>query len=211
MAKSIDAVTDHSQRPASAMAMRLGKHCFKESRWTHTLFEARKLAEIAREMKVTTQMGNQGTAGKWPADQCGPDPRGRRRDREGGPRLDQPPHLAPGRRQPCPWSTGPATLNWDLWLGPMVPYGFGYHPCAGRGYWDFGTGALGDMACHTLNMPFAGPQRRSDPIAVEAESPGHNKIMYPKWSIIKYTFPARRAGGCRRSPGTTAAKSPRRS
>ncbi len=86
----------------------------------------------------------------------------------------------------------PANAEWDLWLGPMAkrPYGNGYHPFAWRGFWDFGTGALGDMACHTMNMPFMALDLR-DPVAVEAESSGHNKIMYPKWSIIKFWFPAR--------------------
>jgi predicted dehydrogenase len=86
----------------------------------------------------------------------------------------------------------PKNLQWDLWLGPMAerPYGNGYHPFSWRGFWDFGTGALGDMACHTMNMPFMALNLR-DPISVEAESSGHNKEMYPKWSIIKYAFPER--------------------
>jgi predicted dehydrogenase len=195
MAKSIDAVTvstpDHSHAPASAMAMRLGKHCFTQKPLTHTLFEARKLAEIAREMKVTTQMGNQGTAGSGLRTNAA-------QIRAGAVGTVKEVHVWTNR--PI-WPQGggtpppldpPATLNWDLWLGPMAerPYGFGYHPFAWRGFWDFGTGALGDMACHTLNMPFMALDLR-DPIAVEAESAGHNKIMYPKWSIIKYTFPAR--------------------
>jgi predicted dehydrogenase len=86
---------------------------------------------------------------------------------------------------PCP-----AHLKWDLWLSaaPERPYANGYHPFAWRGFWDFGTGALGDMACHTVNMPYMALNLR-DPIAVQAECAGHNKESYPKWSTITFDFP----------------------
>jgi predicted dehydrogenase len=195
MAKSIDAVTvstpDHTHAVASAMAMRLGKHCFTQKPLTHSLYEARRLGDIAREMKVATQMGNQGTAGGglrkaaalikagvlgtvkevhvWTNRPIWP---------QGGPRPAE--------------AKAPEHVHWDLWLGPAAerPYGNGYHPFSWRGFWEFGTGALGDMACHTMNMPFMALDLR-DPTAVEAESSGHNKESYPKWSIIKYTFPTR--------------------
>jgi predicted dehydrogenase len=195
MAKSIDAVTvstpDHSHAPASALAMRAGKHCFTQKPLTHTLYEARRLGEIAREMKVTTQMGNQGTAGSGLRTNAA-------QVRAGALGMVKEVHVwtdrpiwPQGGGRPAPAEV-PANLKWDLWLGPTAvqPYGDGYHPFAWRGFWDFGTGALGDMACHTLNQPFMALDLR-DPIAVEAESSGHNKIMYPKWSIIKYWFPAR--------------------
>jgi predicted dehydrogenase len=85
----------------------------------------------------------------------------------------------------------PATLAWDLWLGPAPerPYANGYHPFAWRGWWDFGTGALGDMACHTVNMPYMALNLR-DPVSVQAETAGHNKDSYPKWSVIAFDFPA---------------------
>ena len=86
----------------------------------------------------------------------------------------------------------PATLDWDLWLGaaPWRPYSGPqiYHPFAWRGWWDFGTGALGDMACHTCNLPFMALNMR-DPIAVEAECPEHDGDSYPARSKIKYEFP----------------------
>ena len=86
----------------------------------------------------------------------------------------------------------PQGLHWDVWLGPapLRPYAPIYHPFAWRGWWDFGTGALGDMACHTMNLPFMALDLR-EPTAVEAETSGHNKETYPKWSVIRYTFPAR--------------------
>jgi hypothetical protein len=85
----------------------------------------------------------------------------------------------------------PSTLAWDLWLGPAPwrPYADGYHPFAWRGWWDFGTGALGDMACHTCNLPFMALNMR-DPIAVEAECPAHDGDSYPARSKIKFDFPA---------------------
>ncbi len=192
--KGIDAVTvstpDHNHAPASAMAMKLGKHCFCQKPLTHSIYEARRLGEIAKEMKLATMMGNQGTAmsglreaaallqagvlGKvsevhvWTNRPIWP---------QGGPRP-----------KPAPI---PATLKWNEWLGgaPERPFANGYHPFSWRGWWDFGTGALGDMACHTLNMAFMGLNLR-DPTSVVAETSGHNKDSYPKWSIIDFQFPA---------------------
>ncbi len=194
MGKNIDAVTvstpDHMHAPAAALAMRMGKACFTQKPLTRTIQEARKLGEIAREMNVATQMGNQGTASNslrktaalvragsvgnvkevhvWTNRPIWP---------QGGPRPAE--------------ATPPANVHWDLWLGPAPhrPYAPGYHPFAWRGWWDFGSGALGDMACHTVNMPFMALDLR-DPTAVQAETSGHNRDSYPKWSIIKYEFPA---------------------
>lgn len=194
MGKKIDAVTvstpDHVHAVAAAMAMKMGIHCFCQKPLTHTIWEARRLGEIAREKKVATQMGNQGTAMDglrkgaailragilgavkevhvWTNRPIWP---------QGGdrPKVEQP----------------PKHLHWDLWLGPAPqrPYGKGYHPFSWRGWWDFGTGALGDMACHTVNMPFAGLDLRN-PTSVQAVSSGHNKDSYPKWSVITFEFPA---------------------
>jgi predicted dehydrogenase len=85
----------------------------------------------------------------------------------------------------------PANVHWDLWLGcaPYRPYAPGYHPFAWRGWWDFGSGALGDMACHTVNMPFMALDLR-DPLSVQAETSGHDHESYPGWSVIQYEFAA---------------------
>jgi predicted dehydrogenase len=72
---------------------------------------------------------------------------------------------------------------------PRRDYADGYHPFAWRGWWDFGTGALGDMGCHTMNLPFMALDLR-DPVSVMAETAGHNKDSYPKWAIIQYEFAA---------------------
>jgi predicted dehydrogenase len=96
-----------------------------------------------------------------------------------------------GLSRPSEVEAVPTSLHWDEWLGcaPERPYNKAYHPFKWRGWWDFGTGALGDMACHTLNMPYMALSLK-DPISVQAETAGHNKETYPAWSIIKYEFPA---------------------
>jgi len=90
----------------------------------------------------------------------------------------------PKDEPPCP-----PEVHWDEFLGPAPyrPYHPAYHPFKWRGWWDFGTGALGDMACHTLNMAYMALNLR-DPISIIAETPGHNRETYPAWSVIRYEF-----------------------
>ena len=194
MENEFDAVTvstpDHNHAPATMLALKAGKHAFTQKPLTHSIYEARMLGQVARENKLSTQMGNQGTSNSnlrksaaiiqsgalgnvtevhvWTNRPVWP---------QGG---DRP------KEQPVP-----DFLDWDNWIGPAAerPYGPGYHPFSWRGWWDFGTGALGDMACHTFNMPFMALNLR-DPISVEAETSTHNKESYPKWSVITFQFPA---------------------
>lgn len=194
MGASIDAVTvstpDHTHAPAGLMAMRMGKHCFCQKPMTQSIYEARLMGQVAREKKVATQMGNQGTS----MDSLR---KGAALMKAGVLGAIKEVHVWTNR--PI-WPQGgdrpaekpvPSWLKWDEWLSraPFRPYGDGYHPFAWRGWWDFGTGALGDMACHTMNLPFMGVDLR-DPISVEAKTSGHNRDSYPKWSIIKYEFAA---------------------
>jgi len=194
MEKSIDALTvstpDHTHAPAALMAMRMGKHCFCQKPMTHSIYEARLMGQVAREKKLATQMGNQGTAGGGLRKAAAMMKAGR---------LGTPKEVVVWSNRPI-WPQGgprpepkdpPPHLKWDLWLGPAPerPYANGYHPFAWRGWWDFGTGALGDMACHTVNMPYMGLDL-FDPTSVQAVTSGHNKDSYPKWSIIKFEFPA---------------------
>ncbi|MDG2206467.1 MAG: Gfo/Idh/MocA family oxidoreductase, partial [Pirellulales bacterium] len=156
----IDAVTvstpDHTHAVAAAKAMSMGKHCFCQKPLTHTIYEARYLGELAKKMGVATEMGNQGTSNNGLREAAAITQSGGIGDvtevhvwtnrpiwPQGGPRPESKPE--------------PESLSWDAWLGPAPerPYANGYHPFAWRGWWDFGTGALGDMACHTFNMPFA--------------------------------------------------------
>ncbi len=194
MGKSIDAVTvstaDHVHAPAALMAMRMGKHCFCQKPLTRTIYEARLMGKVAREKKVATQMGNQGTASRglrqaaaWlRAGVLGP-------VREVHIWTNRP--IWPqGIPRPAP-AECPKNLQWALWLGPAPerPYAKGYHPFAWRGWWDFGTGALGDMGCHEINTAFMGLDLRN-PASVQAETSGHNKDSFPSSSIVTYQFPA---------------------
>ncbi|TWU13324.1 Glucose--fructose oxidoreductase precursor [Symmachiella macrocystis] len=197
MGDKIDAVTvstpDHSHAPASAMAMKMGKACFTQKPLTHSVYEARRLAEIAKESGVPTMMGNQGTAKS-----------GLRKAaaiiKEGGLGTIKEVHIFTNRPvwkqggERPPTEAVPKEVHWDLWLGPAPerPYAKGYHPFAWRGWWDFGTGALGDMACHTVNMPFMGLDLRN-PTSIVAESSGHNRDSYPQQSKIVFQFPANEA------------------
>jgi predicted dehydrogenase len=199
MGKSIDAVTvstpDHMHAVVSAAAMKMGKACFTQKPLTHDISEARKLAEIAREQKVATQMGNQGTAGS-------PLRKASAIVRSGALGGIKEVHVWTNR--PI-WPQGgdrpekkpvPDGIHWDLWIGtaPYRDYANGYHPFAWRGWWDFGTGALGDMACHTFNMPYMALDLK-DPTSVQAETSGHNRDSYPKWSVITFEFPATKNRG----------------
>jgi predicted dehydrogenase len=86
----------------------------------------------------------------------------------------------------------PRTLDWDLWLGVAAwrPYHSAYVPFKWRGFWDFGTGALGDMGCHNMDLAYFSLGLR-DPVSVQAESSGVNGETAPKWAIVTYDFPAR--------------------
>ena len=198
MDKSIDAVTvstpDHTHAPAALLYMRAGKHCFVQKPLTHTLEEARLMAQVAKEKNLATQMGNQGTAESGLREAAAMLRNGVVGTVKEVHVWTNRPVWPQGLDNPTKEQTSeaPEHLNWDGFIGaaPYREYWNGYHPFKWRGWWDFGTGALGDMACHTLNMPFMGLDLR-DPISVQAETSGHNKATYPSWSIIDYEFAAR--------------------
>lgn len=183
-------IPDHHHAPASALAMRQGLHCYTEKPLCRTIFEVRQLAKIAREKHVATQMGNQSTASTPMRKTAALIARGDFghvkevhlwTDRAAG-------WWKQGVPRPAP-ATPPKTVDFELWLGPRPerPYAEGYHPFAWRGWWDFGTGALGDMGCHIFNMPYMALDLR-DPVAIHAETSGHNRDSYPAWSIVHYEF-----------------------
>jgi predicted dehydrogenase len=191
----IDAVTistpDHCHAVAAAKAMRMGKAVYCQKPLTHSIYEARQLASIAREMGVATQMGNQWTS-------TNPMRKAAHQIRAG--QLGNVKEVHVWTDRPV-WPQGekrgetksvPPQLDWEAWIGPAPfrPYADGYHQFKWRGWWDFGTGALGDMACHTCNLPFMALDMR-DPTLVEAETSGHNGDSYPTRSKIRFEFPAR--------------------
>jgi predicted dehydrogenase len=195
----IDAVTvstpDHMHFPIAMAALSLGKHVFVEKPLTHTISEARQLARTARDKKVATQMGNQGHAGE-----------GCRLLKEwvSAGVLGDVTEVHSWTNRPI-WPQGvilpdhsksmpvvPATLDWDLWLGVAAQreYDPAYLPFTWRGYWDFGTGALGDMGCHILDGAFYALDLAS-PTRIEAISANQTAISGPTGSLVTFRFPAR--------------------
>ena len=194
--KNIDAVIvatpDHTHAVAAMMAIKMGKHVYCEKPLTYSIYEARELAKAAREAKVATQMGNQGHSGEGNRSICewlwdgaiGP-------VREVHTWTNRP--IWPqGIDRPKETPPVPKTLDWDLWLGPAPnrPYNPAYLPFKWRGWWDFGTGALGDMACHIIDSPFWA-LKLGQPINVEASSTKVNSETYPLASTVHYQFGAR--------------------
>ncbi len=184
---------DHVHAHASIMAMRMGKHCYTEKPLTHSVWEARQMKLVARANRVATQMGNQGTSNNTLRESV-------EVVRAGAIGEVREVHVWTNRpiwpqniERPAEPQEVPATLNWDLWIGPaaMRPYHRAYAPFAWRGWWDFGTGALGDMACHTMNMPYMALSLGA-PIAVSADVAHRvNNETAPMGCTVTYEFPAR--------------------
>jgi predicted dehydrogenase len=199
MGNKIDAVTvstpDHMHFPIAMAALSLGKHVFTEKPLTHTISEAHQIAKLAREKKVATQMGNQGHANdgtrvlkEWV--QAGVLGEVREihswTDRPIWPQgINRPDH---GKSMPVV----PKTLDWNLWLGVAAEreYDPAYMPFNWRGYWDFGTGALGDMGCHIMDGAYWALDL-TQPTTVEAVSAHQTDISPPTASVVTYQFPAR--------------------
>jgi predicted dehydrogenase len=200
--KGIDAVIiatpDHTHAPATLAAIQLGKHVYCEKPLTHTVHEARLVAVAAREKGVATQMGNQGMAfegnrliNEWiDAGAIGA-------VREVHAWSDRPTHYgelmwAQGIERPADTPPAPSTLDWDLWLGPAPerPYHPAYVPFAWRGWWDFGSGGLGDMGIHNL-APVFSALKLGAPESVNASSTLFNDDSLPLACCVHYRFPAR--------------------
>ncbi len=194
--KDIDAVSiatpDHTHAVISMDAMKRGKHVYCQKPLTQTIEEAQLLRKTARRMNVATQMGNQGQAGEE-----------RRRIEEmiTDDAIGEVTEVHVWTNRPI-WPQGvgrpndhvhtPDDLDWDLWLGPAAerPYNPAYHPFKWRGWWDFGTGALGDMGCHNIDPIFRALKLRY-PLTVQATSTPVNKETYPSGSMVTYEFGAR--------------------
>jgi predicted dehydrogenase len=206
--REIDAVViatpDHTHALIAMACMRAGKHVYVQKPMAYDVVEARRLREFAREAKVATQMGNQGHSGE-----------GLRQITEwieagligevrevhawtNRPTWPQDSSMARPKDTPAL----PEGLDWDLWIGPAPLRAFhpAYHPWNWRGWWDFGTGSLGDMGCHILD-PVVFALRLGSPVSVEASVPtfyegrgGQQPARgecYPRSSIVRYRFPAR--------------------
>ncbi len=235
--KSIDVVVvstpDHMHAPAALMAMRMKKHMYVQKPLTRTIYEARKMGEVAKEMGVCTQMGNQGSAFPnarksiaqvragllgdikevhvwtnrpvWPQGIARPtlqtfeaDAKAQKAELmksddadevEEGKAMDIAKMVAEKKNQ---IADDFKKIDWELWIGAGKYRDFypgQYHAFNWRGWWDFGSGALGDMACHTFNMPYYSCDLRN-PTSVQAVTSGHNFDSFPSRSKIFFEFPA---------------------
>ena len=203
--KDIDGVVvatpDHHHAFASMEAIKRGKHVYCEKPLTHSVWEARHLARAAHEAKVATQMGNQGQASKETRRLCEMVWAGAIgkvhevhiwTDRPSRGLFEE--YWPQGIARPKDTPPVPETLDWDLWVGPapMRPYHPVYLPFTWRGWWDFGTGALGDIGCHRMDPAFRA-LKLGAPLTVEASSTRVNEETFPLGSIVTYEFPARAA------------------
>jgi predicted dehydrogenase len=192
--KDVEAVVvatpDHNHAVITMTALKAGKHVYCEKPLTHTVYEARKVAETAAKHKRVTQMGTQIHAGDnyrrivelvqsgaigavrevhvWVGTSWG-----------GGERPKETPPVPKG-------------LHWDLWLGPapLRPYHSTYVPYYWRRWWDFGGGSLADMACHHIDLSFWA-LKLHHPTAVASQGPPRHKETAPVWQIVTFDFPAR--------------------
>ena len=194
--KSLDAVVvstpDHTHAVIAMAAIKMKMHVYVEKPLAHTVKEARLLAQEAKKAKIISQMGNQGHAmegarliNEWIWDGA----------------IGQVGEVHVWTNRPI-WPQGieapreipsvPSTLDWNLWLGPAPfrPYHPAYMPFVWRGWWDFGTGVIGDMGAHLMDQPFWA-LKLGYPTKIQASSTRFNKDSYPLAEIITYDFPSR--------------------
>jgi len=194
--KSIDAITvstpDHTHAVIAMMAIKMGKHVFVQKPLTHTIKEARLLEEAAKKHNIISQMGNQGHAGEgarlineWIWD-------GAIGDVGEVHVWTNRPIWPQGIDAPEEIPSVPSTLDWNLWLGPAPfrPYHPAYAPFNWRGWWDFGTGVVGDMGAHLIDQPFWA-LKLGHPTSVQSSSTKFTRDSYPLAEIVTYQFPAR--------------------
>ncbi len=204
--ENIDAVIvatpDHHHAFASMEAIRRGKHVYCEKPLTHSVWEARQVAQAARKAGISTQMGNQGQATDGTRRFCelvwsGAIGKVREAhvwtDRPSKGLFDE--YWPQGLSRPSDTPPVPQGLDWEQWLGPAParPYNPVYVPFNWRGWWDFGTGALGDIGCHSMDPVFRA-LRLGAPLSVQGCSTRVNQETFPLGSSVTWRFPARPAG-----------------
>lgn len=186
------ATADHTHAAIAATALTLGKHVYCQKPLTHSVYESRLLTKLAAKHKVATQMGNQGNSGDGVRQLCEwiwNNEIGEIREVHAW--TDRP--IWPqGISRPAKVTPIPKTLNWDLFIGPapMRPYNEIYTPWNWRGWWDFGTGAFGDMACHVLD-PVYRALKLGYPEKVRGSSTTINTESAPHAETVEFSFPAR--------------------
>jgi predicted dehydrogenase len=188
----IVATPDHLHAVVSMEAMKRGKHVYCQKPLTRLVAEARALTEAARKYKVATQMGNQGHSGDGVRNICEWIWDGAIGEIREVHAWTNRPVWPQGIDRPKDNPPVPETMHWDLWIGPAPtrPYNPCYAPFAWRGWWDFGGGALADMACHVLDPVFWALKLKY-PLSVQASCTSVNNETFPLASIVHYEFPAR--------------------
>jgi hypothetical protein len=196
LGKSIDAVmvatADHTHAIIASQAITMGKHVYVEKPLTHTVYESRLLTRLAAHYKVSTQMGNQGSSATGVRKVCDWIWNGEIGEIKRVDTFTDRPIWPQGLNAPKNGQWVPDTLNWDLFTGPakLIPYNEIYHPWNWRGWWLYGTGALGDMACHIMHPIFKALQL-GYPTKVQGSSTLLLTDCAPTAQTVRYTFPAR--------------------
>jgi predicted dehydrogenase len=196
MGKSIDAVVvataDHSHANPTATAITMGKHVYTEKPLTHTIYESRLLTKLAKKHGVATQMGNQGSSGDGVRQACAWAWAGEIGEVRKVDVWSSRPIWPQGLDTPTDVQKTPKDLDWNLWIAhmPARPYNSAYTPWNFRGWWDFGTGAFGDMACHNMHPVFK-VLKLGYPTKVQGQSTTLKKDACPHAQIAKMIFPAR--------------------
>jgi predicted dehydrogenase len=196
MGKSIDALViataDHTHAVIAADAMTLGKHVYVQKPLTHSVYESRLLTRLAANYRVATQMGNEGASEAGVRQVCDWIWAGEIGEVTHVEAFSDRPIWPQGLTRPKETPEAPSTLRWDLFVGPaqMRPYNPIYTPWNWRGWWDFGVGALGDMACHILDPVFRALYLKY-PVKVQGSSTTLLSESAPQAQRLSYTFPAR--------------------
>jgi len=190
---------DHTHAVATLAAMQLGKHVYTQKPLTHSIYEARVLAAAAKKYKVVTQMGNQGGSGEGVRKAKEMYQAGLIGEVTEAHAWTNRPVWPQGQATPTGDFSVPTELDWDLWLGPAktISYHPAYLPFNWRGWWAFGTGALGDMACHILDpvyrlLPISYPDSAECSVATvwkEMWNDSQNQEACPPASIIHLNHP----------------------
>ncbi|MCY1721398.1 Gfo/Idh/MocA family oxidoreductase [Prolixibacteraceae bacterium Z1-6] len=188
----IIATPDHTHANVTLDAMKLGKHVYCQKPLTHSVYESRILTQAAEKYNVATQMGNQGASGDdtyWVCESIWNGDIGEVKEVHA---WTNRPIWPQSLSRPDETPAKPKQLDWDSWLGPapVRPYSPMYHPWSWRGWFDFGTGALGDMACHIFDVIMRS-LRLQYPNGIEASSSKWTLESPPESEKVTYYFPAR--------------------
>ncbi|MBK3518807.1 Gfo/Idh/MocA family oxidoreductase [Carboxylicivirga marina] len=188
------ATADHTHAIIAATAITMGKHVYVEKPLTHTVYESRLLTKLAAKHQVATQMGNQGASGEGVALTTEWIQNGEIGEIRKVEAFTDRPIWPQGLNRPIEEQAVPDTFNWDLFVGPakMRPYNEIYTPWNFRGWWDFGTGALGDMACHILHPVFKGLK-----LGYPTKAQGSSSLLLtdaaPVAQKVRLVFPERKS------------------